>query len=242
MSHGLKRYAHRRGGALAGCLIVLGILVVIAIIGVVVVVMNWKSWAASGFRAAAEQAVQEIQLPEEERVEVMAQIDRLATGFKEGDISVERFTEIIQEVAQGPLLPAAAMGIFEAQYIRPSGLSDAEKDAGGMHMSRVAQAFADDQIGADPLADVFDPIQTVSTTGSGVHISHPKFTLHLKAPEECTDDELREVIANAKSTADEAGIAEERMSFDASEAIKQAIDRAMGLTEDSPDAPEPEAP
>ncbi len=230
MSHGLKRYTTRRGGALAGCLIVLGVLVVLAIVGVVIVAMNWKGWAAGLTKSLADQAIQASDLPESEKVEVMAEITALADGFKTGDISFEEFKRIGEDIANGPLIPAAVVGGFESMYLEPSGLSDEEKAGGGLAMSRVAQAVSDDKIEADALKAIFNPIQTASTTGSGVHINHPKFTLHLKEPKACTDEELRQVIANAKAAADDAGVPNERMTFDVSDEIRAAIERATGKT------------
>lgn len=242
MSHSLKRYSRRRGGALAGCLIVLGVLVVLAIVGVVIVLMNWKGWAASAAKSIAEQAIQASDLPESEKAEVLAEITRVTDGFKNGDISIEDFLNIAGDIGEGPLIPAAIVGGFEAMYLEQSGLSDEEKEAGGLALSRVAHAVSDDTIDADALVSIFNPIQTADTTGSGVHINHPKFTLHLKDPKDCSDDELREVIANATKAADEAGVPNERMEFDVSDEIRKAIDRATGLLEDETPEGEAEAP
>ncbi len=235
MSHSLKRYSQRRGGALAGCLIVLGVLVVLVIVGVVIVVINGKGWVSAGIKSVAEQAIQASDLPESEKTEVLAEVTRLTDGFKSGDISFKQFIEIGTDIAEGPLIPAARVGGFESMYLAPSGLSDEEKEAGGLALSRVAQAVSEDKIEADPLADIFDPIKTVNTTGPGVHINHPKFTLHLKAPKDCTDDELREVIANAVAAADAAEIPNERVVFDVSDEIRAAIDRALSDGDDDGD-------
>eukprot|EP00913_Durusdinium_trenchii_P006349 g5961.t1 len=228
MAHGLKRYTARRGGALAGCLIVLGVLVVLVIVGVVIVAMNWKGWLAGTIKSAAEQAIQQTDLPESEKGEVLAEITALADGFKNGDITFEEFMRIGEDIANGPLIPAAVVGGFESMYLEPSGLSDEEKAAGGLAMSRVAQGVSDDKIEADPLKAIFNPIQTASTTGAGVHINHPEFNLHLKEPKACTDEELRQVIANATAAADGAGVANERVMFDVSDEIRAAVERATG--------------
>ncbi len=228
MSHGLKRYTTRRGGALAGCLIALGVLVVLVIVGVVIVAMNWKGWLAGTIKSVAEQAIEQSDLPESEKGEVIAEINALADGFKSGDITIKEFTEIGEDIAKGPLIPAAIVGGFESVYLAPSGLSDEEKAAGGLALSRVAQGVSEDKIEADSLKAIFNPIQTASTTGSGVHINHPKFNLHLKEPKACTDEELRQVIANAQAAADEAGVPNERVTFDVSDEIRAAIERATG--------------
>jgi len=227
MSSRLMRRTHRRGGALAGCLIVLGILVVLVVIGVIVVAMNWKGWAANAATSIAEQAIQASDLPESEKTEVLAEISRVADGFKSGDISIEDFLNIAGEIAEGPLIPAAVVGGFEKAYIEPSGLSEEEQAGGGLALARVAQAVSENKIEADPLKAIFNPIQTATTTGTGVHINHPKFTLHLKDPKDCSDDELREVVANAVAAADEAEIPNERMDFDPSDELKKSIDKVL---------------
>ncbi len=217
----------RRGKVLIGCLVALVLVVLLIVGGGVYVAMSWRGWTASFAEKIATEAIQSSDLPEGEKGEVLVEIKRLTDGFRSGDVTFAQLEQIGKDIAEGPLIPAAIVGGFEAMYLAPSGLSDEEKQAGGLALSRVAQAVSADKIEADPLANIFDPIQTVSSTGSGVHINHPEFNLHLKDPDDCTDDELREVIANAQAAADEAGMPNERLEIDASEELRAVIDRVL---------------
>jgi hypothetical protein len=75
---------------LTGCLIAFVILVVIAILIGFWISRNWRNWAAAGSTGLIRQAMTDSQLPVQEQQEVLVQVDRVATAFREKKISSNR--------------------------------------------------------------------------------------------------------------------------------------------------------
>ena len=74
-----------------GCLIVFVVLTVIAIlIGVWVGREIARNWAATGVTEVVREAMKDSQLPAQEQQEIMIQVDRVATAFREKKISLEQ--------------------------------------------------------------------------------------------------------------------------------------------------------
>ncbi len=233
----------RDGKVLIGCLVVLVLLIVLIVGGVVYVAMSWKGWAADIGQNVATELIEDSDLPDEEKTQVIAQINELAAGFKSGDISFEEMGQIFEKLAESPLLPAAI--VYEAHeeyFVEASDLSDEELEQSKVALARLAQGVFDESISPATLQDVFEPIESAGGAGRGVHIDHPQFKLHLKPPEDCTDEELRQVIANAVAAADEAGVPAQPPSIDVSDEIQKAIDSVTGGADDEEAAEEAEAP
>ncbi len=224
----LMRCRAERGGAMAGCLIALGIVLVIVIAGVIFVALNWRGWMASGIDAVSEGIVAEMELDETERGEVLAELKAVTQAFKDGDIELSDAGRIIEEIARSPVAPTLIVAGLNAEYFQPSGLEAEEKEAANLAMSRVARGVYDKSIEPEKLNEIFAPISTTATTGSGVHINTEEFSLNLKSPDDVTDEELREVIVLAQAEADAAEVPNEEFEIDASEEIAKAVETALG--------------
>lgn len=219
----------RRGGVAQGCLIALAVLLAIAIAGGVFVYLNWRGWAASGMRQATTAIVQDAPLSDTEKQEVIDQVDRVALAFENGDIGFVQMGELLERLQDGPLLPAGiAYGAY-SEYIEPAELTDDEKTAGRVAMDRVARGIAENTIDPEKLGDVLQPIAAapVSKGGGSVTINTGSWQITIKPPEDTTPEEIREVIANAATLADEQAIPDERYELDVSEELRKVIDEVL---------------
>lgn len=220
---------HRKRNTLVlGCLIVVGVVFVLLVGAGWFVWANARSWTAAGMESVMLQITRESDLDDAERAEVESELRRLTQAFRRGDVTFEELGQVVKAVSESPLIPAAVLYGARTQYLEPSGLSDEEKAAGGLALSRLARGVQEGSIQPDRLSKVFGPISTTSGSGRGVHVNSPNFQLHLRAPEDVTDDELREVIELAGKQADEAGVPDEPYTIDASDEIADAIDQAIG--------------
>ncbi|GJM18534.1 MAG: hypothetical protein DHS20C14_07470 [Phycisphaeraceae bacterium] len=220
----------RRGGAKLGCLIALGVFVFIIIAAVVYGMLTWKGWAATWAETIAVEVVQESNLEDTEKGEVLGEIRAVTEAFRSGDLSLAEAKLIFKGVIESPLLPAGMVYGMHTLYYAPSELSEEEKAAGKMALSRVARGLFDETIDPDRMGRVFGPISTTNTTGPRVHINAPEFQLHLKDPETTTADELREVTALAIAEADAAEVPNELYEVDVSDEIARAVQEAIGRT------------
>ncbi|USN98393.1 MAG: hypothetical protein H6810_09460 [Phycisphaeraceae bacterium] len=214
ITRGLAAGGYRRGGALKGCLVALGILALLVGIGAFFVATHWRGWAASGMKTVAVQAINQSDLPAGEKPDMVAHVEDYADAFKAGDVNVEQFTKTMQALAEGSLIPVGMVQGIEEAYVKPSGLPDEEKAAATLALQRFARGLHESKIPVDAFEAMAAPIGETNEDGD----------FHLKAKGEVTDDMLREAIANAKSKADEAGIAQEPFVIDMSDELKKLLD------------------
>lgn len=227
LRRGAGRHRARPGKVLAGCLIVLAIVVVLLVGAGVFVAMNWKGWAAGGINAVATELINDTNLPEGEKQEVLTLVENLSNEFGEGNLSFEELGMVMQEITTGPIIPASVAAGFDQQYVAPSELSEEEKADARLALDRLARGMAEGKIPQTRLPGIMEPISAPAGQAP-VQINTGEATLNLKAPDDCTADEIRAVIANASAQADEADVPMERYDFDMSDELSRAIRDALG--------------
>lgn len=216
-TYGHETQTKRRSGSgcLKGCLIAFIILVIIGLLGAWWVSRNWRGMLSGIASSAFNQAIDESQLPEAEKQEVKAEIERVTKGFTDGTITDQQMGQIMDGLLQSPLLPTVMVKGIESQYFDKSGLSAEEKAEGSVALQRFTNGMLTQKIGGAALDKVLAPIGDKQPDGEW------------KLREKVTDDELRQFIAAAKAEADAAGIPEEVPPFDPSEELKKIIDAAL---------------
>lgn len=218
----------KRHTLLLGCLISVGVVFVLLAAGGWYAWSHARGWAADGIESAMKQLAANADLGDEERAQVETELQRFVEAFRRGDVTFAELGQVAQAVSKSPLIPAAVLYGARTQYLQPSGLSDEEKTAGSLELSRLARGVYEGSIEPSLLAKVFGPISTTTGSGRGVHVSTPNFQLHLRPPEDVTDEELREVIKLATQEADQAGVPDEPFTIDASDEIHKAMTQALG--------------
>ena len=209
--------AHQKGFA-SGCLIAIIVVILIVVGAGIYVAKNFKSWAAEGITVAMSLIIEQSDLPEDEKSEIAEILDIVKEEYLAGNITLEELGHILETM---PSCPAFAMGIviqFDASYVKTSGLSDAEKSDATLALNRFAQGLSNGLIGWGEIESIIEPISETDDNGDQ----------QLKAPDRVTDDEIREVLGEVKSIADNAGIPQEFVEVDISEAFKATIEDVLG--------------
>jgi hypothetical protein len=88
----------------------------------------------------------ESQLPAQEQQEVMVQVERLATAFREKKITLEEVGVVAQKLADSPLMSLIGASMIEQQYLAKSGLSDEEKAEDSQILQRFIRGSIDGDI------------------------------------------------------------------------------------------------
>lgn len=207
----------QRHGFASGCLIAVVVVVLIIVGAGIFVAKNFKSWAAEGITAAMSMMIEESDLPEVERSEIIEILNQVKEEYLAGDITTEELGYILEAMTS---CPAIAMGIviqFEASYVAISSLSDGEKNEATLALNRFAQGLTNGLVGWEEIEDIIAPISETDAEGKQT----------LKDPGSVTDDEIREALAAVKRAADNAGIAEELVEVDISESFRTTIEEAL---------------
>ncbi len=161
-------------------------------------------------------AIEESELPDEEKREVKKQIDRVKDAYKRGDIGYAEFGKMAQSFAESPLMSLIYVYAAEKQYLEPSGLSDEEKADAKLVLSRLIRGVTEEKVDMDGVDEALEPI-TLQKTNNQRQL---KPTL--------SDEEVREFIANCKQIADDAGVSEEHVDVNVSDTVKQLVDETLG--------------
>lgn len=213
---------------LTGCLILFVVVLVLGVIAGIYAYRKFPEWAAIGISETAKQVINETDLPEEEKVDISVQIDRLADATRERKLSLPQMGEFLQNLVQSPLMTTLAMSMVDKKYIEPSGLSDEEKAAARVTVQRFMRGAIDQQISEAEVEKAMAPVSTRQPDGN------------MELKEKVTDDELKEFLAAAKEQANAAKIPEEVAAVDPSDEFKRLVDQTLG--EGGGEAPAANAP
>ncbi len=200
---------------LMGCLIALGIMIILAVFAGVWVSWKWRGWFADFGSQAINQGIDSSDLPAQEKTEVKAQVERVATALRDGQLSGEQARTIVEKLMHSPLMPTLVVAAVDKRYFAKSGLSDDEKAQGRQVLKRFARGMIDKKIDQTGIDAVMAHIADRQPDGSW----HPR--------QQVSDQELRAALSEAKSLADAAGIPAEPQNIDPSDEVKRIIDEAL---------------
>ncbi|MCA9298824.1 MAG: hypothetical protein KDA28_07145 [Phycisphaerales bacterium] len=220
---------HRRGGVLAGCLVVLGVLAVLVIAGGIWVAISWRGWVSGGLVTITESAIKESNIDPQEQEEILVHVRAFADDFKSGDVSFEEFGKVMEELGKSPLFVVGMVNVFEGEYFAESSLTDEQKADARLQFSRLARGLYDRSIDEGAIKDVLEPIEKQEPSNDGFEFDINGTHITAKDPKKCTPEELLAVLELVRAKADEAGVAPEAFEIDLSDEVKKAMDRGRGL-------------
>jgi hypothetical protein len=203
-------------GCMLGCVGVLVVTALVCVLGVWWVASNAKRIAADAVRDALVQTVQDSEMSDEDKTEVIAQIDRVNDAYKEGRIDLEKVAQVMQNLGESPLFALAMVYGAEKQYVEPSGLTDQEKTDARRTLQRAARGVFEKKISQFEIDKAIDRISTPGPNGQK------------QLKERLTDDELKAFLKDLKTLADDANVPDEPFEVDIGEEFKKAVDKALG--------------
>jgi hypothetical protein len=200
---------------LIGCLGALGIAIVLAVIAGFWVSRHWRGWVAGVGSQAINQAIDQSDLPPQEKVEVKDQVERVTKGFGAGQISNEQAARIFQKIMESPLMPMFVVMAVDKHYFDRSGLTQEEKKQGRVTLQRFARGVFDKKIDQKGIDSVM------------AHVADHKGEGNWELRSHVSDEQLRAALAAAKTQVDEAKIDEAPPNVDPSDEIKRIIDATL---------------
>lgn len=215
-------------GCILGCLVFAVIALLLTGLAAIWISRNWKAWTASTVSQGIKQTIATLDLPPQEKIEVMAEVDRAAKAFADGQMSGEQAAKLLTNIVKSPLMTVMLAAAADKKYIAPSGLNAEEKVAANVTLQRFARGVFDDKISEATYESVMKNIAT-------------KHSDRWELRDKVSDDELRKFLAEAEQAADDADIEENPPQIDPSDEIKRLIDQALSNS-DSNVAPPLEIP
>ena len=198
-----------------GCLIAVIVVLVLVVSGGAYVYFNFKSLATKAVAAAIKAAVEEMDLPAEDKKQIIVRIDRLRDDFIAGKINEEQLERIFKRMTESPALPAGMVYFMQQRYVTNSPLNDAEKAAAKLTMQRVARGVYEKTISETELQALTAPLMKKNDKGEP------------ELKEQVTEAELREFLKLAEAAADKANVPREPFEINIIAEIDKAIDAGM---------------
>ncbi len=206
-------------GLLIGCLAVFGVCVLMCAGLGFYVYSNATQFIVQTARTATEAMLNDSGLPDEERQAIMEQFDRVATAYEEGEITAQEMGEIMQDLAESPLISIVIFQAIEAKYLNSSGLSEEEVADAKRTLNRVVRGVQEEKLTKEDIDKLSRHILMDPQPGQPAEQKQLKNTL--------TDEELRAFFADAKVVVDEHEIPDEEFEMKISEVVEGVVDEIL---------------
>ena len=214
---------------LLGCLGVVVVCLIACGGGIWYVANNADKWAVGWGREAVVAMIGEAQIPDQEKTEVIAQVDRVVGAYQARQITLQDLQRIMEELQQSPIFNMIAMWGIEKTHLDPSGLSDEEKQQGRRTIERALRGVYEKKITQDQLDGVL-PAAAGTDSATEVKVQNGKPVVISKTTPPATrltDEEVRQLLTDLKQLADDAEIPDEPLQIDIGDEVKKAVDAAL---------------
>lgn len=201
---------------LIGCLVIALVLAGVACGVGYYALSNLNRFAANIAESAANEMIDQTDLPEEQKKGMKEQISRVAKGYRDGEVSFDQVTEVLQKLGDSPAIIAIPIEVVRSKYIKPSGLSDEEKADATKQMERVGHGVFDKKISEDELKALLNG-RLADEDAEG----------KLQFRDHVSDEELRKFIKAAKELADSKDIPDQEYKIDLAAELKKAVDEVL---------------
>jgi hypothetical protein len=199
--------------ALLGCL---GTVVIAALVcggGVWWASRNIENLVATGVRQVLVAVINDSELPDQEKAEVITQVDRVVDAFKAKKITDKELQKVFDELQKSPIFAIIGAWGLDKAYIEPSGLSDDEKATGRRTLERTMRGVIEKKISDQAFRDAMP--------------RRPGNNQQPAPGDRITDEEVRQMLIELKGLADAAGIPDEGFEVDVGDEVKKVVDTAL---------------
>jgi hypothetical protein len=188
---------------------------VVCIAGVCYVASNLDKWVVGIGREALVAVINDSQLPPSEKGEVITQVDRLVTAYKERKINQADLERVFTELQDAPALKALTLYGVENDYFANTKLTADEIEQGRRTFQRALRGVYEGQIS--------DETFYAALPGDGEQVR----LASTNSADSSADDDLRETLVKLKVIADNAQIPDEPFQLDIGDEVKKLVDKAL---------------
>lgn len=196
---------------------VLGCFAVLLLAALLAALAGWYAWSKlpDWSRDVLVATIEGSDLPEEQKRQIVVQVDRVVAEYKAGRATWQEVRSIFQELSESPLFSLAMAYAASVKYIEPSGLSAEEKQQAQIALQRVARGVYEQLLTNEQLDSALDYVSTRQPNGER-HFA-----------ETVTDENLRALVAECQRLADEAGVPPGPYEVDVAREVQRAVDKVL---------------
>ncbi len=204
---------------------------IVVVGGVCYVASNLDRWLVGLGREAIVAMINESEIPAEEKTEVITQVDRVVTAYKERKINQADLEKALTELGDAPVMKVLSLYGLDDLFLTGNGLTEDEVAAGRRSFERTLRGVYDGKLTEEELYvvlpldadDRFDTTQNTASENAGENIT----LVTNSKPQTATDDDIRESLVKLKLLADNAGIPDEPFHLDIGDEVKKIVDRLL---------------
>jgi len=204
---------------------------VVCVAGVWYVASNVEGWLVSLGREAIVAVVNDSDLPQAEKDEVIVQVDRVATAYKEKKINQQDLEKFMTELQEAPAMQALALYGIDEVYLSEAQLPPAELATARRTFQRAMRGVLEGKISHETLFAAFpqeEQMMRIAEDNGNGKLKQEDIRLVGNVPgDEVSTDDLREMIAKLKVTVDNAQIPDEDYQPDIGDEVKKLVDRLL---------------
>jgi hypothetical protein len=205
-------------GCLLGC-VVFGVACLLICGGVAYyVTTHVRGWAIDFAANVGKSMVDGSELRAADKTEVKKQIDRVATGFKQGKITQEEAEKLVEGLTQSPLFSVLIIYGVEQQYLSKPDLDPEEKAKAERTLQRIARGSVEGKITTSDLQGPLSHV-TQDTQNNPGEPPQPK--------QEVSEEDLKKCLEELLKLADDKGIPDEPYELNVGAEVKRIVDEAV---------------
>lgn len=202
-------------GCLIGCVVVAVVSLAVCGGAGVYVWMQAATWATDATTYVMKEGIKASQMREADKTAVIAEIDRVADGFKSDKITSDELGEIMEALMESPLISLLIITEFQNQQLERSGLSQEEKEAARLTLQRVTRGVAERKITNQDLEPAM--MQVTQASPDDGDMSEPPMT----------DEEWRQYLASLESLAESKSVEAGEFQLDVAKELRRIVDEAV---------------
>lgn len=215
-------------------LALLGILTlggVVCVAGIWYVASNLDRWLVGLGREAIVAMIEDSEIPDGEKKEVVTQVDRVVNAYKERKINQADLEKALNELGEAPALRVLSLYGLDEAYLEGTGLSEAEVKAGRRTFERALRGVYEGKLTEDDLYASL-PAEAAFNQNAGNNADsddlRDQITLvNGNAQQSVSDDDLREWLLKLKVMVDNARIPDEAFQLDIGDEVTKVVDKLL---------------
>jgi hypothetical protein len=226
--------SRKRNWLLGLALVLLGFFVlggIVVVGGVCYVAANLESWIVGLGREAIVAMINESEIPAEEKVEVITQVDRVVTAYKERKINQADLEKALNELGDAPAMKVLALYGMEDVILTNSGLPEDEIAAARRSYERALRGVYEGKFTEEDVYAVLpfdaDEMPDTSSVSNGEKAGETITLVANSKTQSRSDDSTREALAKLKLLVDNAGIPDEPFRLDIGDEVQKIVDRLL---------------
>jgi hypothetical protein len=166
----------------------------------------------------ASQALDETQLPEDQKEKLIERIQAVGDDVLDGDITIEQLVEIAQRMGESPaVIAGGALYFIETEILDKAPIDDELRKAAKRAVQRLARGVVEESIELEQLESIADDFTEERPDGKRVVKS------------DFSKEDVEKLIAAATELADEADVPDEAYEVDLAAEIDQIVEDVTGI-------------